>query len=238
MRFSVVLVGWITFLALAIPVSLSRAAVDDAATCANSSGDEAIASCTRAIKSGHLRGADLAEAYAHRGVAYRSKGDNDRGLADYNEAIRLDPKPVWVYFNRGNVYLKKGDNDHAIADYSKAIQLDPNGKQACTPCAFNGRGLAYRSKGDNDRAIADFSEAIRLDPKLVKAYNNRGDAYLSKGDNDRANSDYDQAIKLNPNHTDAINSRARALAKKGGTIVGHNQRSVALLAPKGLDAVR
>src|SRR5262249_54203449 len=33
-----------------------------------------------------------AYAYAHRGSAWREKGEYDKALADYNEAIRLDPK--------------------------------------------------------------------------------------------------------------------------------------------------
>jgi tetratricopeptide (TPR) repeat protein len=32
-----------------------------------------------------------------RGLAYRAKGDNDRAIADYNEAIRLDPRLAQAY---------------------------------------------------------------------------------------------------------------------------------------------
>ncbi len=108
--------------------------------------------------------------------AYRDKGDNDRAIADYNEAIRLDPKYAIAYNNRGIAYRAKGDNDRAIADYSEAIRLDP--KYAV---AFNNRGIAYRAKGDHDRAIADYSEAIRLDPKYASAFNSRGIAYQRQG---------------------------------------------------------
>jgi len=31
-------------------------------------------------------------AFHRRGYAYSDKGDNDRAIVDYNEAIRLDPK--------------------------------------------------------------------------------------------------------------------------------------------------
>jgi hypothetical protein len=31
-------------------------------------------------------------AYYNRGTAYRAKGDKDRAVADYNEALRLNPK--------------------------------------------------------------------------------------------------------------------------------------------------
>jgi tetratricopeptide (TPR) repeat protein len=38
------------------------------------------------------------------GNAYRDKGDSDHGIADYNQAMRLDPKGALVYYNQGNAY--------------------------------------------------------------------------------------------------------------------------------------
>jgi Tfp pilus assembly protein PilF len=66
-----------------------------------------------------------ARAYLKRGITYRGKGDNDRAIADFTQAIQLDPKSTQAYVNRGFAYDDKGDDDRAIADYSQAIQLDP-----------------------------------------------------------------------------------------------------------------
>jgi Flp pilus assembly protein TadD len=41
------------------------------------------------------------------------KGYFDHAIADYTEAIRLDPKNAVAYNNRGLAYRAKGDNDHA-----------------------------------------------------------------------------------------------------------------------------
>ncbi len=73
-----------------------------------------------------MRGSGLAAVYDNRGTAYGKTGDDDHALADFNEAIRLDPKHVNAYNGRGNAYYDKGENDHAIADYNEAIGLDPN----------------------------------------------------------------------------------------------------------------
>ena len=43
------------------------------------------------------------------GNAYLAKGEPDRAIADYNEAIRIDPEYVLAFNNRGNVYRGKGD---------------------------------------------------------------------------------------------------------------------------------
>ena len=42
--------------------------------------------------------------------------DYDRAIADYDEAIRLDPK---IAAARGNAYCAKGDFNDAIMDYDE-----------------------------------------------------------------------------------------------------------------------
>ena len=50
------------------------ALADDWETCAKASGDDAIAACSRAIKSGTYNGKTLALAYSNRGVEWRRQG--------------------------------------------------------------------------------------------------------------------------------------------------------------------
>jgi tetratricopeptide (TPR) repeat protein len=141
--------------------------------------------------------------YIDRGRAYLKKGDNDRAIADFTQAIQLDPKNADAYVKRGFGYSKKGDNDRAIADFTHAIQLDPKNADA-----YEGRGNGYlinaakekdstgRTLGDNDRAIADYTKVIQLDPKNAEAYYSRGIAYYFKGYNDLAVADHIKAKKL------------------------------------------
>ena len=91
------------------------------------------------------------------------KKDYEKAIADYSEAIRLDPTYVLAFNNRGAPGHDKTDYDKAIADFSEAIRLDP--KDAV---AYDNRGIAWYDKKDYDRAIADYNEAIRLDPKYVR----------------------------------------------------------------------
>jgi tetratricopeptide (TPR) repeat protein len=46
-------------------------------------------------------------AYINRGIAYYRKGDYDRAIADFDQAIHLDPKFKPAYYNRSVAYEKK-----------------------------------------------------------------------------------------------------------------------------------
>src|SRR5215469_10046479 len=176
---------WLLFGAVSIGPGLATAATpatapagaDDADSCEKASGDAAIAACTRAIASGTYHGHALEKLYHDRAFEYHSKHDNELAIADYNEAIRINPDDADAFYRRGNAWREMGDNARAIADYDEAIRLDPNHASA-----LNNRGAAWLEKGQNDRAVADFSAAIRIDPRDPDYHNNRGDAWQLKGD--------------------------------------------------------
>jgi tetratricopeptide (TPR) repeat protein len=63
-------------------------------------------------------------------LAYRKKENLAQAVADYSQAIRLDPKYIPAYANRGYVYYKRGDLDRALADFDKILELDPNNADA------------------------------------------------------------------------------------------------------------
>lgn len=167
----------------------------------NSSAED---SPTMAINpnSGAIYYINVAEDYYSRGNARYNSGEFEAALADYNEAIRIDPNYAKAYNNRGLVRSDLGDFQAAIADYSEAIRLNPN-----LALAYNNRGLVRRNLGDKQGALADYNEAIRLNPDLALAYNNRGLVRRDLEDSEGAVADFDEAIRLNPNYADAYYNR-------------------------------
>src|ERR1700730_10781316 len=107
------LLAWVVAL-VACPVLLSWAVAGDGETCQRQMGDEEIAACTRVIQDGGTSAKNRAIAYYNRGIAYKAKGDLDRAIADYSEALRLDPKDAFAYTNRGSAYYAKGDLERAL----------------------------------------------------------------------------------------------------------------------------
>jgi tetratricopeptide (TPR) repeat protein len=189
----------------------------DFKACEQSSGDEALAACDRAIASGKFQGVLLAQLHNNRGVEYKAKGELDSAIADFSEAMKLNPKNLLAYTNRGDGMVAKGDYDAAIADYDAAIAADPNFLRA-----YSGRGDAYKNKKDFDRAIEDYRKALSLKPTeekrkliervLASVYVERG---LSQKDPAAELADYDEALKLNPANTSALNNRAVLYSAKG-----------------------
>jgi tetratricopeptide (TPR) repeat protein len=171
---------------------------DDRAACEQTKGDEtiAIAACTRVILAANLLGSLLADTYYMRGTQYRRSGELDSAIADYDQAITLNPSLAEAYDGRADAFSGKGAVDRSIADYTQLILLNPYFADA-----HYKRGLAYRSTGELDRAIADYDEAIkeRLERFIVGevssldvawVYESRGEAFESKEDFDRAIADY------------------------------------------------
>jgi tetratricopeptide (TPR) repeat protein len=123
--------------------------------------DVRITNCTTLIQSRRESQGNKAVAYSNRGNEYLAKGDNDRAIADFNEAIRLDPRYAIAYNSRGIAYSAKRDLDRAIADFNEAITLDPKFANA-----YNNRGLVRRAKGDASGGDADIATAKRLNPRI------------------------------------------------------------------------
>ena len=55
-----------------------------------------------------------AEAYCNLGIVYDSKGEYDRAIENYSQAIQLKHDYAVAYNNRGITYGKNGESDLAI----------------------------------------------------------------------------------------------------------------------------
>ncbi len=142
-------------------------------------------------------------AYNNRGRIYERRKEWDLAMADYKQAIRINPNYAKTHKNIGMIYERKGDIPSAIAAYSKAIEVKPN-----YSAAYNNRALLYIKSGKMDLALADYNSAISADPRYILGYVNRGALFVERGDITRGLQDLTYAIELEPNSTAAYNTRA------------------------------
>jgi lipoprotein NlpI len=178
----------------------ARATARDIAACAqNKDNDTAIAGCTRVIDDSKVKPKGRAAAFYNRGNAYSTKGDLAAAIADYDEAIKLDPKNASALTNRGTAHSEKGDADAALADFDEAIKRNPR-----YASAYFNRANAYAAKGDVDRALADYAASIRYDRRNVNAFIARGALYLASGAVPKARADMALAARLDRKNAYAV----------------------------------
>ena len=201
---------------------------DDRADCRGTAAPEAvIAACTRVIGAGGVQGSQLADLYAARARAYRAQANLDHAIADFDEAIRIDPSRPFLLELRGNAWHAKHDYPKAIADYERALQLNPK----LIP-AYLGRASAHFAKGDLDAALADYQAAIELNPKGAVLYLQRGHVWRRKGELARAVADYSEALRIAPALLGAQVARGIAL-ESGGDRNGARADYQAAIAAEG-----
>ncbi|BBC24093.1 tetratricopeptide repeat protein [Pseudanabaena sp. ABRG5-3] len=140
-----------------------------------------------------------AQSLANSGSEKAAKKDYKGAIADWSDAIRLNPEYFLDAYNRESA--KKDDHKQAISS-----PLDD-------AKAYGDRGLVKYTLKDYQGAIADWNEAIRLKPDFALAYYNRGVAKYTLGDPKGAIADYNEALKIDRNW--GIRSAAAAYYNRG-----------------------
>jgi serine/threonine-protein kinase len=109
-----------------------------------------------------------------RSLAADRAGDRARAVADFTEALRLDPDDANGYADRGNAYMDEGDGAHAVADLTEAVR-----RNLVAAPVFNNLGWILATcrnpairNGAEATAYAetgDFTDAITWEEKSLKS---------------------------------------------------------------------
>jgi tetratricopeptide (TPR) repeat protein len=189
---------------MSAPVAAQTA--HDYDSCINKDGnvapDAQVRGCTAIIDPGKESAPNLSSALFNRGRAFTRMKQRALAIADFTQAIRLNPTAQkWI--GLGEAYANDKQYDRAIECFSAAIRLD-----ATYSLAFSDRGTAYERVGQYDRAIADHTEAIRLDPNEGDNFNGRCWTLAVSGrDLDQAIKDCNEGLRLSPKDSGIYDSR-------------------------------
>lgn len=130
--------------------------------------------------------------YVARGEHFAENGEQEFAMADYNQALAIDPQLARAYSKRAAIWVAYEEYDKAIEDCTTAEGMAPHHD------AFSIRGDAYLKKGDFDRAISDYVTAKRFDANVAQAYLLRAKAHEAEGNDEQAAADRKRAIALDP----------------------------------------
>jgi Tfp pilus assembly protein PilF len=131
--------------------------------------------------------------HLQRGLQYLEDEDENKAIAEFDEAIRLNPRLAEAFYQKGNAYRALKQFNNAISDYKRAIELRP--EHAETHLCV---GICYARLLHQDEAVESFGQAIKLNPTLSKAFFHRGKMYFDLGLYEQACSSLEEALRLDP----------------------------------------
>jgi tetratricopeptide (TPR) repeat protein len=146
-----------------------------------------------------------------RAAAEDARGNTERALGLYREAVRMDPSTTLAFLERGILLAsRKRAYERAIEDLDKVLVLEPD-----NVLALIRRGQAYSQLGETGRGLVDLDRAIALAPYSSQAYFYRGLIYGRRDETAAALSDYDVAVQRGPYNVEALASRAAIYSREG-----------------------
>jgi Flp pilus assembly protein TadD len=183
-------------------------------------------------------------AHNNLGTVLRDRGDVDRAIERYREAIRLKPDYYEAQGNLGAALLRRGAVEEARRHTDEALRVRPDFAPALINRAaillrdgrpddailvlqnvlkaqendaeaLNTLGSAFAMRGDLQNAERAFELALRERPSLVSARVNLARVLMSAGRIESAAHQVDQALAFSPGDSDARNAKGMLLLARG-----------------------
>ncbi len=174
----------------------------------------------------------LPDAWNNLGVIATRQNNVPEAVADFQQALKLNPNHVLSLNNLGNAYRlqKHWDDAHQVLERALAIapddaeanyglgmvyaQTDDTAKayehlqhalkvRPDYPEALNNLGVLYLVTQRPNEAIASFQECIRVAPAFDQAYLNLARVYVLRGERDQGREVLNDLLKRHPDHAQA-----------------------------------
>jgi tetratricopeptide (TPR) repeat protein len=191
-----------------------------------------------------------------RARAFARRGDADRALTCWDQALKLDASSAEAHAGRADALNGRGEHDAALTECEQALRLNGTlalayeyradaflGKheyqEAARACAealkldqnlagvHNDLGILFLEKGKFDEAVAELTKALQLDPGDAAVYGNRAVVYLKMGEYAKAVSDCTESLRLGARRPSTYSLRAQAQERLGHTDLARSDRQQA-----------
>ncbi len=149
-----------------------------------------------------------AQYWVNRGILKEHLKDSSAAIADYQEALKLDPSFGLAIHNIAVIKRVRGQQEESEQLLNEAIRQNPT-----LPYSYSARAY-YRLKHKNSKgALEDYDKVIELNKEDEEAWLYRGLVNESMKNNEEAFIDYTQAITLKIDYPKAWLARANLLVK-------------------------
>jgi len=127
------------------------------------------------------------------GLIYSMRKEHDKGIAEGERALALNPGGAGVIVNYGWSLTIAGRAEEAIPLFEKVIRLTPFGHSSL----YREYGFALRSVGRYEDAISAYKKAIQIAPDNLTAHLNLAITYSLIGRGDEARAEAAEVLRIN-----------------------------------------
>lgn len=143
------------------------------------------------------------------GNAFKTEGRYDEALAEYRQAIAINPRYVAALINFGSVLGILGRSGEAIVPLTAAVRLKHDDVDA-----RNALGTALGMQGYLKEALEQFEVAVLLNPDSVVAHISLGNTLGNLGRVNDAIAEFSEALGLDPHSVEARDKLRKALSMR------------------------
>lgn len=148
-------------------------------------------------------------ALSNKGYIYIQRGDMDKAIALYNEAMKVeaaigDKQGTSTSVNNiATIYFKQGKTDSALACFERGLKLQREiGAKEGIATSLNNIGAIYDGQGLTEKALDYYHQSLNIQeelknkPKIATCLNNIAAIYNNLGQTDKALDYFNRSLKV------------------------------------------
>ncbi len=141
---------------------------------------------------------DDPKAYDGLGIAYFEKGDLEKSISYFKQAVAKAPRQAGVHSNLAMAYEKKEDFEAALEEFRQAAALDSR-----DPKYRNNLGSIFIKMGRDADAERELREALKVDPDFADTLYNLGLLLSRQRRLKEAREYWSRLLAIHPDHEKA-----------------------------------
>ena len=171
---------------------------------------EARESFTRAVQLQANYPGTQQRAWNNLGILAAREGHSEEAIANFQQALKIDPDYGVAIDNLANVYRQARRWDDAKAEFRRALQLNAQDAEA-----NYGMGMVFAQLDDAEHASEFLQKALAARPAYPEALNNLGILYLRTNRKDEAEKSFQESIRVAPAFDQSYLNLARLYVIEG-----------------------